>query len=92
MAFKKLLNLSAPSEPYEVATKEYVDDVKKTIDERLHIIALMRIITALYVSVNISSLLVEVLLDSAGSTGFLITQSDHIKKILVKIEGGYPSI
>ena len=32
MAFKKLLNLSTPSEPYETATKEYVDDVKKTID------------------------------------------------------------
>ena len=32
MAFKKLLNLSTPSEPYEAATKEYVD-------ERPHIIA-----------------------------------------------------
>ena len=45
MGFKKLLNLSTPSEPYEAATKEYVDDkdagikkevndVKKVIDER----------------------------------------------------------
>ena len=25
MAFKKLLNLSTPSEPYEAATKDYVD-------------------------------------------------------------------
>ena len=31
MAFKKLLNLSTPSEPYEAATNEYEDDVKKTI-------------------------------------------------------------
>ena len=45
MGFKKLLNLSTPSEPYEAATKEYMDDkyagfkkevndVKKVIDER----------------------------------------------------------
>ena len=33
MAFKKLLNLSTPSEPYEAATKEYVD-------QRSHIIAI----------------------------------------------------
>ena len=32
MAFKKLLNLSTHSEPYEAATKEYVD-------KRTHIIA-----------------------------------------------------
>ena len=34
MAFKKLLNLSTPSEPYEAATKKYmyVDDVKKLVD------------------------------------------------------------
>ena len=32
MAFKKLLNLSTPSEPYEAATMEYVD-------KRPHIIA-----------------------------------------------------
>ena len=33
MAFKKLLNLSTPSEPYEAATKEYVD-------QKPHIIAI----------------------------------------------------
>ena len=33
---KLLLNLSTPSEPYEAATKQYVDDVKKT--NHLHII------------------------------------------------------
>ena len=30
MAFKKLLNLSTPSEPFEAATKEYVDNIYKT--------------------------------------------------------------
>ena len=38
MEFKKLLNLSTPSEPYEAATKEYVDDkdagIKKEVDEK----------------------------------------------------------
>ena len=34
MAFKKLLNLSTPSELYEAATKEYVD-------QRSHIIAVL---------------------------------------------------
>ena len=59
MGFKKLLNLSTPSEPYEAATKEYVDDVKKKKTIHLHIIAMKRIITAYYVVVNISSLLEE---------------------------------
>ena len=31
MAFKKLLNLSTPSEPFEAATKKYVDDAAKTL-------------------------------------------------------------
>ena len=31
-AFKRLLNLSTPSEPFEAATKDYVDDVKKLVD------------------------------------------------------------
>ena len=37
MGFKKFLNLSTSSEPYEAATKEYVDDkdagIKKVIDD-----------------------------------------------------------
>ena len=37
MGFKKLLNLSMSSEPFEAATKEYVDDVaasKKYVDDK----------------------------------------------------------
>ena len=37
MAFKKLLNLSTPTEPFEAATKKYVDDVvatKKYVDDK----------------------------------------------------------
>ena len=58
MGFKKLLNLSTPSEPYEAATKEYVDNVKKNTIHP-HIIAMKSIITAYYVVINISSLLEE---------------------------------
>ena len=40
MGFKKLLNLSTPSEPYKVATKEYVDDkdaaLKNYIDDQIY--------------------------------------------------------
>ena len=40
MWFKKLLNLFAPSEPYEAATKEYVDDkdagIKKYVDDQIY--------------------------------------------------------
>ena len=39
MGFKKLLNLPAPSDPYEAATKDYVDNVNNNIDKRPHLIA-----------------------------------------------------
>ena len=43
IAFKKLLNLFTPSEPFEVATKDYVDnkddDMKKYVEHTPHIIA-----------------------------------------------------
>ena len=35
MAFKKLLNLSTPSEPYEAATKEYVDNYFDETEEKI---------------------------------------------------------
>ena len=38
MAFKNLLNLSTPSEPYNAAAKEYVDDVKKTIHPHISVV------------------------------------------------------
>ena len=34
-----MLNLSTPSEPFEAATKEYVDNVNNNIDKRPHLIA-----------------------------------------------------
>ena len=44
MAFKKLLNLSTPSEPFEATTKRYVDNsindvVDKAMKQRTHLIA-----------------------------------------------------
>ena len=70
MGLKKLLNLSTPSEPYEAATKEYVDDkdagirkvvddVKKTFDERPHISAVHAHYHGPLRKANISSLLEE---------------------------------
>ena len=39
MAYNKLLNLHKPIEPYDAATKDYVDYyVKKNLDERLNTI------------------------------------------------------
>ena len=79
MAFKKLLNLSTPSEPFEAATKEYVD-------QRSHIIA---------VHVSYYGPLREgeyqfafggITIDPNGSSGFLVLQSGRIKKIQVKID------
>ena len=39
MAFKKMLNLSTPSEPFEAATNEYVHNVNNNIDKRPHFFA-----------------------------------------------------
>ena len=36
MAFKKLLNLSTPSKPYEAATKNYVDDSIIKVEEKIN--------------------------------------------------------
>ena len=35
MAFKKLLNLSTPSEPFEATTKEYVDNYFDETEEKI---------------------------------------------------------
>ena len=77
MAFKKMLNLSTPSEPYEAATKEYVDDVKKTTHP--HIIA----VHTHYCGDLIEG---EYQLTFGGNiglkldTGFLVPQSGRIKR------------
>ena len=36
MGFKKLLNLSAPSEPSDAATKKYVDNIKSILNESIN--------------------------------------------------------
>ena len=35
MGFKKLLNLPAPSDPYEAARKNYVDDSISKVEEKI---------------------------------------------------------
>ena len=85
MGFKKLLNLSTPSEPYEAATKEYVDDVKKKKknDSSAHYCdeanyhGLLRSGKYQFAFGGNS-------IDPYGNTGFLVPQSGRIKKIQVK--------
>ena len=36
MGFKKLLNLSTPSEPFDAATKKYVDNIKSILNESIN--------------------------------------------------------
>ena len=36
MGFKKLLNLSSPSEPSDAATKKYVDNIKSILNESIN--------------------------------------------------------
>ena len=91
MAFKKLLNLSTPSEPFEAGTKEYVDNtatdvVDKAMKQRTHMIV---------VHSNYCGLLRKgeyqfvfggnIMLPSGGECGFLMPHSGRIKKIKVKI-------
>ena len=85
MAYNKLLNLHKPIEPYDAATKDYVDYyVKKNLDERPHIIA---------VSTNYCGDLIEgkYQFSFGGSacreTGFLMPHSGRIKKIEVILNG-----
>ena len=81
MAFKKLLNLSTPSEPFEAATKDYVDSIKTT---HPHIIAVHThyrspLCEGEYQFIfggNVSHKL---------DTGILVPQSGPIKKIRIKI-------
>ena len=39
MNFNKLLNLQKPTEPYDAATKDYVDYIRKEIEKKKHLIA-----------------------------------------------------
>ena len=78
MAYKKLLNLSTPSEPFEAATKEYVD--KKT-----HIIA----VSTYHCGDLIKG---EYQFTFGGNkcekSWFLMPYSGRIKRIKVRLIGG----
>ena len=83
MAFKKLLNLSTPSEPYEAVTKEYVDNIKTT---HPHIIAVHANYHGPLRKEEYQFAFGGSDIDPNGSTGFLVPQSGRIKKIQVKME------
>ena len=87
MGFKKLLNLSTPLEPYEAATKEYVDDkineVKKTVDEKDPIICVHARFRGTLNKRNISVCFCGDCNDS--DSAFLVPHRVFIKKIKVKI-------
>ena len=88
MAFKQLLNLPTPSEPFEAATKEYVDNVNNNIDKRPHLI----VATASYHGDLIKG---EYQFTFGGSSkqtykthwkynGFLIPHSGYIKRFVLE--------
>ena len=77
MAFKKLLNLSTPSEPFEATTKEYADKRPHIIVVHTHYCGnLRRGEYQFSFGGNVGSKL---------DTGFLVLQSSRLKKILTKI-------
>ena len=91
-----MVNLSAPSEPFEAATKEYVDDtdagikkevddVKKVIDERPHIIAVHAHYHGPLRKGEYQFAFGGSPIDPNGSTGFLVPQTGRIKKLKIKV-------
>ena len=79
MAFKKLLNLSTPSEPFEAATKEYVDKRTHMIVVHSNYCGLLRKGEYQFVFGG------NIMLPSGGECGFLMPHSGRIKNIKVKI-------
>ena len=79
MAFKSLLNLSTPPEPFEAATKKYVD-------KKPHIIAVHANYYGPLRKGEYQFALGGSAIDPNGSTGFLVPQSGRIKKIQVEIK------
>ena len=77
MAFKKLLNLSTPSEPYEAATKEYLDKRPHIIAVHTHYCGSLHEGEYHFIFKGNESYKLD--------TGFLILQSGRIKKIRIKI-------
>ena len=85
MNFNKLLNLQKPTEPYEAATKDYVDYVGEEIkhEKRKHLIA----VHANYTGPLIPGKFQFSFGGNEGKnsiTGFLIPQSGRIKKIKMR--------
>ena len=95
MAFKKLLNLSTPSEPFEAATNEYVDYVVETLKESLNINIINERPRIIAIHSNYCGLLRKgeyqfvfggnITKPSGGACGFLMPHSGRIKNIKVKI-------
>ena len=91
MAFKKLLNLSTPSEPFEATTKEYVDNsITKGIEKQTrHIIAA----TASYhgdlikgdYQFTFGGSSVESYKKHDYLNGFVVPHSGYIKRFVVKV-------
>ena len=87
MNFNKLLNLQKPTEPYDAATKDYVDYVEKEIKEKLekrkHLITVYANYTGplFYNKFQFSFGGNEA---KNSVTGFLIPQSGRIKKIKMR--------
>ena len=84
MDFNKLLNLQKPTEPYDAATKDYVDyvgeEIKEKLEKRGHLIA----VHANYTGPLIPRKFQFSFGGNEGKnsfTGFLIPQSGRIKKI-----------
>ena len=91
MAFKKLLNLSTPSEPFEAVTKEYVDNSITKVIETRYIIA----VTASYHGNLIKG---NYQFSFGGSSknsfhkhglynGFLMPYDGYIKRFVMEVPG-----
>ena len=87
MNFNKLLNLQKPAEPYDAATKDYVDYVEKEIKEKLD---KKTQIIAVYANYTGPLFYNKFQFSFGGNeaknsvTGFLIPQSGRIKKIKMR--------
>ena len=100
MAYNKLLNLHKPTEPYDAATKDYVDYVVETLKERSlntlkdslnknpHIIAVHTQYYGPLIKEKYQFTFGESKKDP-GFSGFLIPHSGRIKKIAAKLKSYY---
>ena len=87
MDFNKLLNLQKPTEPYDAATKDYVDYVEKEIKEKLEKRKQLIMVNANYTGPLLYGKFQFSFGGNEGKnsvTGFLIPQSGRIKKIKMR--------